>query len=108
MRSKLTGAANWTNFVTDDLTGNLLAEYTLISGTYTLKSANTYGLGLVSTNREGTKRYFFFDALGSTWLLTDGDYASTDTYTFNAFGETLFYRFFGESVPVRRSMGVLR
>jgi len=86
MRSKLNGAADWTNFIYDELTGELLAEYTLISGTYTIKSLNTWGVGLISTNREGTKRYFHFDGLGSTWALTDSSSAITDTYRYTAFG----------------------
>ena len=49
---------------------------------------NTWGLGLISTNREGTKRYFHFDGLGSTWALTDYDETVTDTYAYSAFGTT--------------------
>lgn len=86
MRSKLDGAAEWTHFVHDDLTGELLAEYTLISGTFTIKSVNTYGIGLISTNREGTRRYFHFDGLGSTWALTDASENVTDEYSYKAFG----------------------
>lgn len=70
MRSKLNGASDWTNFVHDEIEGMLLAEYTLISGTFTIKCLYTNGLGLISTNREGTKRYFHYDGLGSTWELT--------------------------------------
>jgi hypothetical protein len=40
MRSKLAGAADWTNFVYDELSRELIAEYTLISGTFTIKSLN--------------------------------------------------------------------
>jgi len=46
-------------------------EYTLVGGTFTIKSVNTWGLGLISSNREGVKRYFHFDGLGSTRALTD-------------------------------------
>jgi hypothetical protein len=56
MRSKLAGAANWTNFVYDELTWELLSEYTLISGAFTIKSLNTYGIGLISAERVGVKR----------------------------------------------------
>ncbi len=86
MRSKLAGAANWTNFVWDELTHELLAEYTLISGSYTIKALNTHGLGLISSNREGTKRYFHFDALGSTAALADESEVVKDSYTYEAFG----------------------
>ncbi len=47
---------------------------------------NTWGLGLISSNREGVKRYFHFDALGSTRALTDSTGSVTDTYEYNAFG----------------------
>jgi RHS repeat-associated protein len=86
MRSKLAGAANWTEFVHDELTGEILIEYTLVSGTFTVKAVNTWGLGLISANREGTKRYFHFDGLGSTRALTDSSGNVTDTYEYNAFG----------------------
>ncbi|MEW5883195.1 MAG: RHS repeat-associated core domain-containing protein [Armatimonadota bacterium] len=86
MRSKLNGASDWTNFVHDELTGEILMEYTLVGGTFTIKAVNTWGLGLISTNREGTKRYFHFDALGSTRALTDSSETVTDTYEYNAFG----------------------
>jgi RHS repeat-associated protein len=86
MRSKLAGAANWTEFVHDELTGEILMEYTLVGGTFTIKAVNTWGLGLISTNREGTKRYFHFDGLGSTRALTDSSETVTDTYEYNAFG----------------------
>jgi RHS repeat-associated protein len=86
MRSKLDNAANWTHFIHDELTENLICEFTLISGTFTIKALNTYGLGLISSNREGTIRYFHFDGLGSTAHLTDTSQNITDSYTYNAFG----------------------
>jgi hypothetical protein len=86
MRSKLAGAANWTEFVHDELTGEILMEYTLVGGVFTIKAVNTWGLGLISTNREGTKGYFHFDGLGSTRALTDSSETVTDTYEYNAFG----------------------
>ena len=89
MRSKLNNASDWTNFINDPLESAypaILAEYTLISGTFTIKSVNTHGIGLVNTNREGTKRYFHFDGLGSTWALTDGSEVVQDTYSWSAFG----------------------
>jgi RHS repeat-associated protein len=89
MRSKLAGAADWTNFIHDELTRELIAEYTLISGTFTIKSLNTWGIGLVSTNREGTKRYYHFDGLGSTGALTDTNETITDTYSYSAFGTAI-------------------
>ncbi|HVL37999.1 MAG TPA: hypothetical protein VM328_01285, partial [Fimbriimonadaceae bacterium] len=66
----------------------ILAEYTLVSGTFTIKSLNTHapGIGLIYTDREGTFRYFHFDALGSTAALTDETETVTDTYAYTAFG----------------------
>lgn len=86
MRSKLNGATDWTNFIHCPVTGMLLGEYTLISGTYTVKSVNTWGMGLISTNREGTKRYFHFDGVGSTFALTSDNGTVTDNYSYSAFG----------------------
>ncbi|MDQ2986619.1 MAG: hypothetical protein M3R13_07840 [Armatimonadota bacterium] len=103
MRSKLNNAANWTNFIHDELTENLICEYTLISGTFTIKALNTYGLGLFSSNREGTIRHFHFDGLGSTAHLSDTSQTVTDSYTYNAFGVP--YTPTGSSVNPYRYVG---
>ncbi len=86
MKSKLPEFANWTDSVRGELTGELLAEYTLVGGTYTIKALNTYALGLISSNREGMKRYFHFDGLGSTTALADENEVVKDNYTYEAFG----------------------
>jgi RHS repeat-associated protein len=89
MRSKWNNSGTWVNFVYDELETSypaIIAEYTLVSTTYTVTSVNTHALGLVSTNRSGTKRYFHFDGLGSTMALTDGSEVVQDTYTYSAFG----------------------
>jgi RHS repeat-associated protein len=86
MRSKLDDASDWTNFIHDELTENLICEYTLVSGTFTIKALNTYGLGLISSNRQGTIRYFHFDGLGTTYHLTDTSQTVTDSYSYDAFG----------------------
>lgn len=52
MRSKFDDATDWTNFVYDEVTGNLIAEYSLISGTYSLSATNTWGAGLLKQQRE--------------------------------------------------------
>jgi RHS repeat-associated protein len=103
MRSKLDNAANWTHFIHDELTENLICEFTLVSGTFTIKALNTYGLGLISSNREGTIRYFHFDGLGSTAHLTDASQNITDSYTYNAFGVP--YTPSGSSVNPYRYVG---
>lgn len=89
MRSKLNGAANWTNFIWDEDAGTLVAEYTLISSTFALTSENTWGLGLISTNRAGTKRYFHFDGSGNTIALTDTSESVTDTYGYTESGQAV-------------------
>jgi RHS repeat-associated protein len=103
MRSKLNNAANWTNFIHDELTENLLCEYTLVSGTYTVKALNTYGTGLISSNRQSTIRYFHFDGLGTTYHLSDTSQNVTDSYTYNAFGVPLSAS--GSSVNPYRYVG---
>jgi YD repeat-containing protein len=89
MRSKLGGAADWTNFVWDEVGGDLIAEYTLVSGTYTLRSLNVWGQGLLWTDRQGTKRYYHFDGEGSTRALTDSSQNVTETYEYTSFGELI-------------------
>jgi len=103
MRSKLDSASNWTNFIHDELTENLICEYTLISGTFSIKALNTYSLGLISSNRNGTVRYFHFDGLGSTAHLTDTSQDITDSYSYNAFGVP--YTPSGSSVNPYRYIG---
>ncbi len=56
--------------------------------TETKWSQKAGGGGLISMNREGTKRYYHFDGLGSTAALTDFDMNVTDTYVYSAFGIT--------------------
>lgn len=73
-------------FIHDEITGNLLAEYTLKSSTFTLVTVNTWGVGLLSTNRGGTQRSFNFDGIGSTAALTDGGEVVQDTHLISAFG----------------------
>lgn len=89
MRSKLNGASDWTNFIYDETVSDypaLICEYTLISGTFTVTSLNTWSLGLISTNRGGTRRYNHFDGIGNTVALTDSSGNTQDTYTYSAFG----------------------
>ena len=89
MRSKWNNATDWTNFVYDELEQTypiVLAEYALLSGAFSLIAINTWGSGLISSNRAGTKRYFHFDGLGSTMALTNSIGATTDTYTYSGFG----------------------
>lgn len=86
MRSKVLSAANWTNFVHDEITEQIIAEYTLVSTTFTITSVGTHGIGLISTNRSNVQRYFHFDGLGSTAALTDKTETVQDTYFYSAYG----------------------
>jgi len=51
--------------------------------------AYTYGDDLLSQHRGGTTRYYHYDGLGSTRALTDATEATTDTYTYDAFGNLI-------------------
>ena len=76
-------------FIYDELSSGyppIIAEYTLNGSTFAIGAVYTHSLGLISSNRGGTKRYFHYDGLGSTHALTDSTGATTDTYTYSAFG----------------------
>ncbi len=47
-----------------------------------------YGLDLISQERGGQTSFYLVDGLGSTTALTDASGNLTDTYTYDAFGET--------------------
>jgi RHS repeat-associated protein len=49
----------------------------------------TMGDGLESMRRDSTSSFYHFDALGSTFELTDAAEDVTDTYLYNAWGEAL-------------------
>ncbi len=59
-----------------DATGALIVAY-------------THGDDLLSQHRGGTTRYYHYDGLGSTRALTDATEATTDTYTYDAFGNLI-------------------
>jgi len=61
-----------------DETGVVTAEYTTEPGLYG---------NLISQSRGGVKSQYHFDALGSTFALTDDSQEVTDTYAYTAFGE---------------------
>jgi len=60
--------------------GNTQASYTY--------EPEEYG-ELISQHRDGKTSYYHYDALGSTRQLTDETETVTDTYTYNAWGETI-------------------
>ena len=64
----------------------MIQSATASKSTPAIGAVYTHGLGLISSNRGGTKRYFHYDGLGSTHALTDSTGATTDTYTYSAFG----------------------
>ncbi len=56
------------------------------SAAATLSCSYVYGLDLISQSRGTNISYFGYDGLGSTRYLTDINGATTDTYTYDAFG----------------------
>ena len=64
----------------------MIQSATTPKSTLAIGAVYTHGLWLISSNRGGTKRYFHYDGLGSTHALTDSTGATTDTYTYSAFG----------------------
>ena len=60
-----------------------------IDGTGTLMVSYVYGDDLISQNRSGTASYFHYDGIGSTRALTDELGDATDTYNYEAFGNSL-------------------
>ena len=62
-----------------DANGTTQAAYT--------QTPDTYG-ALISQRRSNASSFFDFDALGSTMELTDASQAITDTWRYEAFGET--------------------
>ena len=63
-------------FQEKDVVGQTVAQYTM-------------GLGLESMRRGEASSFYHYDALGSTQELTNGGEVVTDTYRYNAWGETL-------------------
>jgi len=63
--------------------GETQAHYTMGEGLEAMRRAN--GDGIAS----GASSFYHFDALGSTFELTDGEEDVTDTYLYNAWGEAL-------------------
>ena len=89
MSASWSGSVIPVRFIYDELSSGypaVIAEYTLSGSTFAIGAVYTHGLGLISSNRGGTKRYFHYDGLGSTHALTDSTGATTDTYTYSAFG----------------------
>jgi RHS repeat-associated protein len=59
-----------------DVNGNSLVDY-------------TYGIGLISQQRNNVTSLYHADGLGSTRFLTDSSGSVTDTYVYDAYGNTL-------------------
>jgi RHS repeat-associated protein len=49
----------------------------------------TYGLSLIEQERGGVKSFYHADGLGSTRFLTDSSGSVTDTYIYDAYGNTI-------------------
>jgi len=62
-------------------------EFGALQASYTYEPEE-YG-ELISQHRDGKTSYYHYDALGSTRQLTDETETVTDSYTYNAWGETI-------------------
>jgi len=60
-----------------------------LDNTATVRTSYTYGDDLLTQNRAGKTFTYHYDGLGSTRLLTDEVGVNTDSYNYEAFGETL-------------------
>lgn len=84
-RVSSTTSAGTTKYLVDTnrSLAQVLAEYTPED---VLLASYTYADDLISMTRGGETRWYHFDGLGSTRLLTDATGAVTDSYDFEAFG----------------------
>ena len=113
VRSTVNGTV--TNFLVD-ANRPLPQVLTERDGTGALLAAYTIGDDLISQLRAAAMSYYHFDGNGSTRLLTDAGGASTDTYTYDAFGRQLAstgatvnrYRFNGQQLDSETSLYYLR
>ena len=78
-----------TKYVWDPVEDNVIEEYDENGNTVVeyATEPDLYG-NLISQDRGGTKSYYHYDGQGSTLALTDENGDVTDTYAYNAFGET--------------------
>jgi hypothetical protein len=85
LRYEKAASGTTTRFVFDG--ANYLLETNtagIVQATYT-GEPQTYGK-LISRRASGATRYYHFDALGSTRILTNSSQTSTDLYTYDAWG----------------------
>jgi RHS repeat-associated protein len=80
---------NGTQHLIDDQTPTGYAQVAeeLVSGTVTAQF--TYGVMRISQNRSGTVSYYGYDAGGSVRELVNSSGTVTDTYEYDAFGNTV-------------------
>lgn len=87
-RVSATTASGTIKYLVDTNRGlaQVLAEYSTAGA---VAASYVYADDLISMNRGGQTRYYHFDGLGSTRLLTDSTGAITDTYDYDAFGNQI-------------------
>jgi len=87
-RVSSTTAAGTTRYLVDTnrALAQVLAEYTPAGS---LTASYVYADDLISMTRGGLTRWYHFDGLGSTRMLTDESGAVTDTYSYDAFGNLI-------------------
>ena len=91
IRNSKTEAGVTTNYVVDlnrDY-AQVLEEVIGDIGTASASVSYSYGHDLLSQDRGGDFRFYAYDGLGSTRVLTDDAGVVTDTYDYEAFGEVL-------------------
>ena len=79
-----------TNYIWDELNDTVLME-TDGSGNPTAVYTNEPGQfgGLISERQGGQSKYYHYDGLGSTRQLTNSNGQVTDSYLYDAFGNTI-------------------
>ena len=83
-------AATKSNFVWDVESDNVLLEtddFNVTQATYT-NEPTTFG-SLISQRRNSDTNWYYFDALDSTWNLTNTSETITDSYIYDAWGNVL-------------------
>jgi RHS repeat-associated protein len=88
-RAAETAGGTTTKYLVDTLTPTGYAQVAeeIISGT--VSAQYTYGLMRISQNRAGVVSYYGYDAGGSTRQLMNNAGVVTDTYAYDAFGNTV-------------------
>ncbi len=83
------GNLSSTDFIVDNNQDYAQVLHEVDSATLSTEVTYTFGDDLLSQDRAGQLQVYHYDGLGSTRLLTDSTGIQTDTYDYEAFGDTL-------------------